>query len=122
MDILPTVLKAAGVTCGHEIDGVSFLPTLLGKEEAGPDRTVYFIRREGGVTYGGKTIDAVRKGAWKLLQNTPFGPAELYNLRTDPQEKDNLFAKEPKKAQELSASLRGHIQQAGAVPWQSAKR
>lgn len=122
MDILPTVLKAADVACGHEIDGVSFLPTLLGKEDAGPERMVFFIRREGGVAYGGKTIDAVRKGDWKLLQNTPFGPPELYNLQTDPEEKDNLFAKEPKKAEELSAALRAHIQRAGAVPWQPAKR
>jgi arylsulfatase A-like enzyme len=122
MDLFPTVLEAAGVACRHEIDSASFLPTLLGKEEASPERTLFFARREGGVAYGGKTIDAVRKGDWKLLQNSPFGPRELYNLRTDPQEKDNRFAKEPKKVQELSAAMRAHIQRAGAVPWQPGKR
>lgn len=122
MDIFPTVLEAAGVPVRHEIDGISFLPTLLGKEEAGPERTLFFTRREGGVAYGGKTIDAVRKGDWKLLQNSPFGPQELYNLRRDPQEKENLLAREPKKVQELSAALRAHIQRAGAVPWQKGKR
>lgn len=122
MDIFPTVLEAAGITHQREIDGVSFLRTLLGKENAGPERTLFFTRREGGVAYGGKTIDAVRQGDWKLLQNSPFGPLELYNLQSDPQEKVNLFGKEPKKVQELSASLRAHIQRAGAVPWQPAKR
>lgn len=122
MDIFPTVLEGAGVSCRHAIDGVSFLPTLLGKAEAGPERTLFFTRREGGVAYGGKTIDAVLAGEWKLLQNSPFGPQELYNLRTDPQEKTNLFARERRKVQELSAALRAHIQQAGAVPWQPAQR
>jgi arylsulfatase A-like enzyme len=122
MDLFPTVLEAAGVPCRHEIDGVSFLPTLLGKDAGSPERTLFFTRREGGVAYGGKTIDAVRQGDWKLLQNSPFGPQELYNLRTDPQERQNLFAKETKKVQELSAALRTHIQRAGGVPWQPAKR
>jgi arylsulfatase A-like enzyme len=122
MDLFPTVLQASKVICKHDIDGVSFLPTLQGKEENGPERTLFFTRREGGVAYGGKTIDAVRRGDWKLLQNNPFGPMELYNLRTDPQEKDNLLGKEPKKVQELSAAMREHVQQAGAVPWQPGKR
>jgi arylsulfatase A-like enzyme len=122
MDIFPTVLEAAGVASHNEIDGVSFLPTLMGKEGAEVERTLFFVRREGGVAYGGKTIDAVRKGDWKLLQNSPFGPRELYNLRTDPQEKENLYAKEPKKVQELSAAMRVHLQRAGAVPWQPTKR
>jgi arylsulfatase A-like enzyme len=118
MDLFPTALEAAGVTAGHEIDGLSLLPTLLGQADARPERTLFFTRREGGLAYGGKTIDAVRRGDWKLLQNSPFGPLELYNLRADPQEKENLFARERGKAQELSAALRQHIQQAGAVPWQ----
>jgi arylsulfatase A-like enzyme len=121
MDLFPTALEAAGVTLRHEIDGLSLLPTLRGEGGAGPERTLFFTRREGGVAYGGKTIDAVRRGDWKLLQNSPFGPLELYNLRTDPQEKENLIAKEPRKLQELSAALRKHIQQAGAVPWQPAR-
>jgi arylsulfatase A-like enzyme len=122
MDIFPTVLEAAGVPYRGEMDGVSFLPALLGKGEAEPERTLFFTRREGGRPYGGKTIDAVRQGDWKLLQNSPFGPLELYNLRTDPAEKHNLVAKERKKVQELSTALQAHIQQAGAVPWQPARR
>jgi len=122
MDIFPTVLEAAGVICRHEIDGVSFMPALLGKDEAGRERTLFFTRREGGVAFNGKTSDAVRRGDWKLLQNSPYSPLELYDLRTDPEEKQNLVAKEPKIVQELSAALREHIQRRGAVPWQPVKR
>jgi arylsulfatase A-like enzyme len=121
MDVFPTVLEAAGVPCRHAINGESLLPTLLGKEAIRAERTVFFTRREGGPAYGGKTVDAVRRGDWKLLQNSPYGPLELYNLKADPLEKENLVSRERKKMLELSAAWRAHIQRAGAVPWQRAK-
>jgi arylsulfatase A-like enzyme len=58
------------------------------------------------------------RGDWKLLQNDPFSPLELYNLRDDPQETTNLAASNRKVFNELSAALRAHIQRGGAVPWQ----
>ncbi|HSH65503.1 MAG TPA: hypothetical protein VLB84_06825, partial [Bacteroidia bacterium] len=58
MDIFPTVCEAAGVKIPHKIDGVSFLPTLLGKEQPPLRTTSFFRRREGGLRYGGKTIEA----------------------------------------------------------------
>jgi arylsulfatase A-like enzyme len=119
MDVLPTVLEAAGVPLRHEIDGESLLLALRGTPEKAAERTVFFVRREGGPAYGGKTIDAVRRGDWVLLQNSPFAPQELYNLRADPLQKENLVKTEREKVRELSAALRLHIQGAGAVPWQS---
>lgn len=62
MDIFPTVCDVAGVKPPQGIDGVSFVPTLRGEKEPASDREVYFVRREGGAAYGGKTIEAVRKG------------------------------------------------------------
>ena len=62
MDIFPTVCQAAGVRPPAGIDGVGFLPTMLGEMEPAGDREAYFVRREGGPAYGGKTIEAVRRG------------------------------------------------------------
>lgn len=119
MDIFPTMLEAAGVAYDKNmIDGISFYPSLLGKAAAATDRTVFFIRREGDAEYGGKTIDAVRKGDWKLLQNTPFSPRELYNLKDDPSEQNNLISTHKEKFQELNALQRVQIQRAGMIPWQ----
>ncbi|MFK7778354.1 MAG: sulfatase-like hydrolase/transferase [Gimesia sp.] len=118
MDLFPTVCEAAGVKVPSGLDAVSFLPTLEGKTQP-PLRTNWFFRRrEGGSRYGGKTIEAVRSGDWKLLQNSPFTPLELYNLKADPLETNNLADTNRKKFNQLSALLRAEIQRYGSVPWQ----
>ncbi|HRH98668.1 MAG TPA: N-acetylgalactosamine 6-sulfate sulfatase, partial [Prosthecobacter sp.] len=82
-------------------------------------RDLYFVRREGGPAYGGKSYEALIRGDWKLMQNTPYSPLELYNLKNDPQEKNNLMGKAPKVFQELSTAMRKHVQIGGATPWQA---
>jgi len=74
--------------------------------------------REGGAACGGKSYEALIRGDWKLLQNGPFSPLELYHLREDPQEKTNLAAVNRSRFNELAAALRAHIQRGGATPWQ----
>ena len=118
MDIFPTVCAAAGVTPPADIDGVSFLPALHGGREDPNPRQCYFVRREGGPHYAGKSIEALRIGKWKLLQDSPFAPLELYNLQSDPLEAVNLATKEHALASELSLTLQKQIQRAGRVPWQ----
>lgn len=118
MDLCPTVLEAAGVAIPDNLDGRSILPTLTGKLQELPPRDLFFSRREGGNAYGGKTIDAVIRGDWKLLQNFPWQPLELYNLADDPAETTDLRKQQPKVFNELSAAMRRHIQRRGAVPWQ----
>ena len=118
MDVFPTVLEAAGADCPHEIDGVSFLPTLQGEEQPPLRENWFFRRREGGNRYGGKTIEAVIRGDWKLLQNSPFEPLELYNLRNDPGEARNLAGERPQVFNQLADLLRRELQRYGAVPWQ----
>jgi hypothetical protein len=58
------------------------------------------------------------RGEWKLLQNDPYSPLELYNLETDPREEANLAAARVDVVRELAAALRAHIRGAGSVPWQ----
>ncbi|MCR9229419.1 MAG: sulfatase-like hydrolase/transferase [bacterium] len=118
MDLFPTVCEAAGIKVPAGLDSVSILPTLEGKTQTPLRKHWFFRRREGGNRYGGKTIEAVRSGDWKLLQNSPFAPLELYNLKTDPLEKENLAEKNRKKFNELSTLLRAEIQRYGSVPWQ----
>jgi arylsulfatase A-like enzyme len=118
MDIFATACEALGVRQPADTDGVSFWPTLLGQPEPESKRDLYFVRREGGTAYGGKTIEAFRRGDWKLLQDSPFAPLELYDLKSDPKETTDLAAKERQIFNQLSAGLRKQIQQGGQSPWQ----
>jgi len=119
MDILPTLFDAAEIPFDEtSIDGRSLLPTLLGQEQPELRKQWFFVRREGGPRYGGKCIDAIREGPWKLLQNFPFSPLELYNLDDDPMEANNLIDVHPKIGQRLQTAMRLQIQRAGQVPWQ----
>ncbi|HEX8912984.1 MAG TPA: sulfatase-like hydrolase/transferase [Humisphaera sp.] len=135
MDLFPTVLEAAGAAVPPNIDGVSLLPTLRGESPAtrpapgsapatGPaaERSYYFVRREGGRAYGGKTIEALRRGDWKVVQDSPFAPIELFNLKDDPKETTDLSGKAPRIYNELRAELMKHVQRGGATPWQPAER
>jgi len=116
MDLYPTICDAAGAKIAQKIDGRSILPTLLGKAQPAEDRFLFWVRREGG-GYGGRAYYAARYGDYKLVQNNPFEPMELYNLKDDPREQKPLGRKD-KMYQKLSTALRNHIIEAGAVPWQ----
>lgn len=116
-DLFPTFLELAGAKLSPDLDAVSLVPVLKGGSITQP-RDLYFVRREGGAAYGGKSYEAIIRGDWKLMQNDPFSPLELYNLKTDPQEKLNLAATTKMVLNELSTALRQHIQSGGETPWQ----
>jgi len=118
MDIFATACAVAGVAVPANIDGVSFLPELRGEAPPGTPRDLYFVRREGYSTYCGKTIEAFRRGDWKLVQDSPVAPLELYNLKSDPRETTDLARKERRIVSQLVTALCRQIQRSGSVPWQ----
>ena len=122
MDLFATVCETAGVRIKHTIDGESILPTLRGQSQPASGRDLFFHRREGGERYGGLTIHAIRRGDWKLLQNSPFAPMELYNLDKDPGEENDLVTENRKVYREMLSALRVQFQRGGAVPWQRPSR
>jgi arylsulfatase A-like enzyme len=108
LDVLPTVMAAAGVaTNGMELDGVNLLPYLTGQEKGAPHDALYW--RLGGMM-------AIRRGDWKLVK-TRDGPlvdldpsalsdlseAGLYNVAEDIGETRNRAAERPDKVEELAA-------------------
>ena len=121
MDLFPTFCKIAGVKINHKIDGHDLTSVLLDGHNGKPDRTLIWVRREGGGTYQGRAYYAIRRGPWKLLQNSPFEPMQLFNIDQDLQEKSPLSS-DKKIAQNLKRYLMDHIQRSGKIPWQKQSK
>ncbi|TKJ35487.1 MAG: arylsulfatase [Planctomycetes bacterium B3_Pla] len=100
MDILPTVLEAAGVEYpktndGRQIDpadGKSMVPILRGQKRQGHD--VLFWKYSHGC--------AVRQGKWKLVR-IDKQPWELYDIESDPVELVDLARTHPERTAQLAA-------------------
>lgn len=121
MDIYPTIGEIIGIEIKNKIDGISLLPILNETSKALPERPLFFTRREGNSRYGGQTIQAVISSNWKLLQNSPYSPYELYNIYEDPLEQRNLIDYEPELHKKLQLMLISQIQKGGSVPWQKSE-
>jgi len=118
MDFYPTLAEIADAEIENQIDGRSFAKILFGQEWDEPERTLFWVRREGGGKYGGLAYHAVRRGDWKLLRNTPFEPYQLFNLKNDPHEQQPIPANQAsQKYNALYNDLMQHITRAGKVPW-----
>ena len=107
LDVLPTVMMAAGVTPQPDwkLDGVNLLPFLTGRASGSPHDALYWRLGDNM---------AIRMGDYKLVK-THDGPlggdptvlndlsgAALFNLAEDVGETRNLAASQPQKARELA--------------------
>ena len=117
MDFFPTLADIAGARLEHQVNGINLLPVLKGAAPIAKDRTVFWMRREGG-QHNGLAYYAARKGQLKILQNNPFEPLKAYDMEKDPLEKSPLNTKENKQLQELKSALQEHIRRSGKIPWQ----
>ena len=105
-DFYPTILEMAGVEPMPEQhrDGVSLVPLLRG--EGGLDREAIFWHYPHYGEQGGTPGSSVRSGDWKLIEFYEDGRLELYNLREDIGETENLAALRPETTQRLHGLLK----------------
>ena len=68
----------------EKIDGISMLPTLLGRSQTNRHDFLYWEFHERGFQ------QAVRMGRWKAVRPQADQPLELYDLQTDVGEKTNV--------------------------------
>jgi N-acetylglucosamine-6-sulfatase len=116
-DLAPTIIDAAGAEAGREQDGISLLPRMQGGEL--PERALLLEALAPALPFdiGNEVFDhqvpfyGVRTEDWKYIAWS-FGAEELYDLRADPDELENLAedtAYDDRKAQlaTLAEDLRG---------------
>lgn len=118
-DIFPTCLELAGAKVPAGIDAVSLAPLLRGQPLNTPERELYFVRREGGKPYLGNAYHALIRGDWKILQNHPAQPYELYNVKNDPAEKNDVSSTNPAMLEELTKVLNRQIKCGEETPWRA---
>jgi arylsulfatase A-like enzyme len=99
-DFLPTAAEIAQTNVTRQLDGLSLLPTLLGKPRTNPHDFLYWEFHERGFQ------QAVRMGDWKAVRPQAGEPIELYNLSADVGEKQNVAAQNPEVVAKIEAYLR----------------
>jgi arylsulfatase A-like enzyme len=103
-DWLPTAAELVGAKTPASVDGISFLPALLGHPEKQKQHDyLYWEFFENG------TSQAVRVGDWKAIRMPMLtGPIQLYNLNADPGELHDVAADHP----DIVAKAQADMQQA----------
>lgn len=87
-DVLPTLAELAGAPVPERIGGISFAPALLGRPQE-KHEYLYWEFHEGN------SKQAVRIGNFKALRRAPSLPIELYDLKTDIGEENDIAAEHP---------------------------
>lgn len=115
IDLVPTMLEAAGVDLPAKLPGSSLLPWARGADPAGRGSVYGEIYLHTAQTLADIPVNLthrwMRQGDWKLI--LPAGEAsqgELYDLSADPEEQKNLAGQMPARLNEMKAALREWVE------------
>lgn len=113
VDIMATVADVGGATCPKDRNGVAVTPMegkslrpAFANQPMGRD-AIYF-EHEGNA--------AVREGDWKLVRKGREGAWELYDMKADRTETNNLAAAQPDRAKEMAALWDAWAVRANVLP------
>ena len=125
LDFYPTILEAAGINVPMDkvLDGQSILPLLVQGKRL-KERPLFWhfpIYLESGNDESQDSLfrcrpgSAIRLGNWKLIEYFENNDFELYNLKNDIGERDNLINSHPIKVQKLLTILANWRKEVNAV-------
>ena len=115
-DLMATLGDLTGVDAGNT-DGISFLPTLIGKpEQQKKHEYIYFEYPEKGGQL------AIRIGDWKgvklNMKKRPDAPWHLYNLKEDRNETTDLTKQHPELIKQFNAIVQKEHQHPHIKEWE----
>ncbi|MEO5649847.1 MAG: sulfatase-like hydrolase/transferase, partial [Ginsengibacter sp.] len=108
-DFFPTFAKMVKRPVSPVLDGISILPTFIGKGKQKQHEYLYWEFHEDG----GR--QAVRMGDWKGIRENAMkninGPVQLFNLTKDPGEKNNIASQNPLIVKKIEMILKeAHVE------------
>lgn len=104
-DVFPTFSDILGLKSQKNIDGISFLPELIGdvNNQKQHEYLYWEFHEKGG-------RQAIRMGNWKAVKynvlKNPNAPLELYNLQSDSGETKNVASQNPKIVSQMEVILK----------------
>lgn len=121
-DFFPSILEMAQIEMYdtvQSIDGVSFVPMLKGDANDSSSRQLIWNMPNNWVSgdfsdYGIGATATIRQGDYKLIYWYEDGCKELYNIRTDIGETENLATAMPRLTEQLSNQLAEALRQMDA--------
>ena len=111
MDLSATILSACGVEPPKTMQGLSLLGVAAGKGKLDRDAVFGEIFTHDAATLDQPVLSMthkwVRQGDWKLIRPEPKlkAAAELYNLKADPHEKQDLSGDRPQMVEQLTKRI-----------------
>ncbi|MEP0366342.1 MAG: arylsulfatase [Cyclobacteriaceae bacterium] len=114
-DLLPTVCDILGSEPSASTDGISYLPALTGGNQRKHDYLYWEFNEKQG------PIQALVKDDWKLLYFVGKR-YELYNLKDDPSEENDLYTEEHANAEVLKTLMASARTEHAEFPLQKRKR
>jgi len=115
-DFLPTAAEVARAKIPGHINGVSMVPALLGEPQTNRHDFLYWEFHERGFQ------QAVRMGDWKAVRPGAGEPLELYNLKTDIGEKQNVASQNPEVVARIEDYLKTARTESESWPITPAKK
>jgi choline-sulfatase len=109
LDVFPTIFDALGLSGPGGVDGKSLLPILRGEAEDLPifSETDYRLFVHHRMT---------RKGDKKIILDLEDGQKQLFDVKADPDEQNDVSSKEQRTAYEMEQALRGWMDQTRTNP------
>ena len=104
IDIMPSMLDMLNIKESYPYQGISLIPSIEGKEQKDLDSYLetYYPREN----YGWSELTGLISEEWKYIDAPK---KELYNLKSDPKEENNLVLSETGIASKMERSLKALI-------------
>lgn len=123
IDLFPTLAAIAGIEFDHEVDGIDIRPALNG---GALHRKSLFWHYPHYSNQGGFPGGAIRESDFKLVERYEDGRVQLFNLKDDIGESNDLASEMPEQVNQMRKQLHAWYQSVGArflepkdgrIPW-----